>query len=90
MRPTIQYKLAGLRVKNGMTKEQMAEKLNITARSYNNKESGITEFKLKEVFIISEMFQLPVESIFLDEKLVSSEVFPDLEESKSLGVNFDV
>jgi DNA-binding XRE family transcriptional regulator len=60
-------KLKGVRVKCGYTQEQLAQEIGITAKTYNRKELGITEFSRDEILII-------IEKLFLDIHMVN-EIF---------------
>ncbi|NMB32719.1 MAG: helix-turn-helix transcriptional regulator [Clostridium sp.] len=42
-------KLKGARVAKGFTQEDMAEKLDISTKTYNRKELGIVEFNRREI-----------------------------------------
>lgn len=48
--------IRAMRVNANLTQEQVAEKLGITRLSYRNKENGKTEFKLKELLVLCELF----------------------------------
>lgn len=48
-------RLKGYRVMLGLTQSQMADKLNISLQSYNNKETGKTPFNDKEKRVIKSM-----------------------------------
>ena len=50
--------IRAMRVNANLTQEQVAEKLGITRLSYRNKENGKTEFKLKELLILCELFDV--------------------------------
>ncbi|ALX50708.1 Cro/Cl family transcriptional regulator [Lentibacillus amyloliquefaciens] len=52
----------------------MANLLNIDVRTYINKENGVTQFKMNEMFIISKMFKKPIEEIFLYDDFMLREV----------------
>lgn len=61
----MQYKLYALRKQKGLTQEDMAKELGITPNTYRNKELGHTFFNAKEMFKISDLFQKPLDDIFL-------------------------
>lgn len=61
----MQHKLYALRKHKGLTQEDMAEKLGITRTTYRSKELGHTFFNAKEMFKISDLFQKPLDDIFL-------------------------
>jgi len=67
----MQYKLYALRKHKGLTQEDMAEKLGITPTTYRNKELGHTFFNAKEMFKISDLFQKPLDDIFLPSEVQS-------------------
>lgn len=50
--------IRAMRVNANLTQEQVAEKLGITRLSYRNKENGKTEFKLKELLVLCELFDV--------------------------------
>lgn len=65
---------AGVNIKillasKGMTQEKLAEKLGISVPSTNRKISGKNEWSLIEASIISNLFGVSIEQIFLSEKL---------------------
>ena len=60
-------KLKGYRVMLDLTQEQMANKLNITGRSYIDKESGKKHFKYKEMLAIKEMVKEIKPDVTIDE-----------------------
>lgn len=49
------------RVKLGLTQEQVAEKLNISATAYSKKENGHTDFSLNQLKILKSLFNLNIE-----------------------------
>lgn len=57
--------LSRLRRYFGYTQKEMADSLGIDIRTYINKEKGVSQFKLNEMFIISKKFGLSIEKIFL-------------------------
>lgn len=66
--------LRKLRKYNEMTYEDMAELLGIDKRTYFNKETGVTQFKANEMFIISREFKKTVDEIFLTTDFMNHEV----------------
>lgn len=61
----MQWKLMLLRKENRITQRKMAELLEVDVTTYQNKESGKTKFNVDEMFVISKLFNLPMEQIFL-------------------------
>ena len=59
-----QDKLIAWRKYNGLTQKDMADKLGITWRTYSNKERGITQFKLEEMFAIAKILDKPLDELF--------------------------
>lgn len=53
----------------GMTQQQMADYLNISVKAYRDKENGKNQFTQDEMFAISKLFDLNIDTIFC---LVSS------------------
>jgi transcriptional regulator, putative len=60
-------KLKGYRSMLDLTQEQMANKLNITGRSYIDKELGKKHFKYKEMLAIKEMVKEIKPDVTIDE-----------------------
>lgn len=60
-------KLRGYRVMLGLTQQQMADKLNISLQSYNNKETKKTLFNDKERLAIKSMVSAIKPDITIDE-----------------------
>lgn len=60
-------KLRGYRVMLGLTQQQMADKLNISLQSYNNKETKKTSFNDKERLAIKSMVAEIKPDITIDE-----------------------
>ena len=54
--------------------QDMANLLGIDMRTYINKEKGVTQFKLKEMYIISVKFKKSMDEIFLPENFTYDEV----------------
>lgn len=63
--------LKGYRVMLGLTQSQMADKLNISLQSYNNKETGKTPFNDKERLKIKSMVSEVKPDITIDELFYS-------------------
>ena len=61
----MQNKLYALRKDNGITQEEMANKLGISRVSYGKKERGSSEFTQDEMFEISKIFNRTINDIFL-------------------------
>ena len=61
----MQSKLIILRKKGNITQQALADYLNITLKTYNNKEQGISKFTCDEMFALSMYFNKPLEDIFL-------------------------
>lgn len=65
----MQYKLYDLR-KNikKMTQEDVAEYLGISVQTYRDKEKGKRPFTQDEMFALSKLFDLSIDTIFLPRK----------------------
>ncbi|WP_200411456.1 helix-turn-helix transcriptional regulator [Virgibacillus salexigens] len=66
----MQCKLAGIRKYNNLTQKDMADLIGVELRTYVNKEKGVSQFKLNEMFIISRKFGKSIEEIFLFENFM--------------------
>lgn len=55
--------LKSYRVLHGLTQAGMAENLGISIRAYQNKEQGLTDFKVKEINAIKDMFALTADQL---------------------------
>lgn len=64
-------KLRGYRVMLGLTQQAIADKLNISLQSYNNKELGKTPFNDKERLAIKSMVAEIKQDITIDELFYS-------------------
>lgn len=65
----MQYKLYDLRKhENHLTQQQMADYLHISAKAYRDKENGKNQFTQDEMFAISKLFNLSIDTIFLPRK----------------------
>ncbi len=61
----IQEKLYLLRKRNHINQRKMASILDISYKTYSQKELGHSEFTANEMFIISNFFNMPIEDIFI-------------------------
>jgi len=59
-------KLKGARAEKGYSQVEMAEKLDMSVDSYNQKENGKSEFKLSEVKNLLEILDKEFNDIFLE------------------------
>lgn len=48
-----------------MTQQEMANYLNISVKAYRDKENGKNQFTQDEMFAISRLFDLDIDTIFL-------------------------
>lgn len=69
-----QWNLIRLRSERDLKQEDTAKLLGITKESYGMKERGQTQFQMKEMFILSRYFKLPLEQIFLPNDFGNTEV----------------
>ena len=60
----MQDKLIAIRRGSMLTQSDMAKIINVDLRTYQAKERGESQFKLNEMFAISECFGLTMEEIF--------------------------
>lgn len=63
----MQWDLIRLRKEAGLTQENLAKMIGANVTTYMNKETGKTQFKANEMFIISDFFKKPIEDIFLSD-----------------------
>jgi len=70
----ISSELSKLRKYNELTYKEMGTLLNIDERTYYNKEKGLSQFKLNEMFIISRKFNKSMDEIFLPNNFMIHEV----------------
>lgn len=56
-----------LRAKYNKSQKEIADILGLSLVGYSKKENGINSFNLDEAKKISELFGLPIESIFFDD-----------------------
>lgn len=61
----MQEKLIKLRKVYNVRQKDLADYLNITKRTYCNKERGISQFTSDEMFALSKYFKKSLEEIFL-------------------------
>lgn len=61
----MQVKLIILRKECDVTQQELADYLNITLKTYCNKEQGISKFTCDEMFALSRYFGKVLEDIFL-------------------------
>lgn len=61
----MQWNLLRIRKENKLSQAKMAEILKIDYTTYHNKETGKSKFNSDEMFLISNLFNLPIEDIFL-------------------------
>ncbi|AMX01033.1 transcriptional regulator [Rummeliibacillus stabekisii] len=52
----------------------MADLLGIDARTYINKENGLSQFKMNEMFMICKTFKRSLDEIFLPQNFMNHEV----------------
>jgi|LGOV01.1.fsa_nt_gb DNA-binding XRE family transcriptional regulator len=60
----VYFKLKALRVEYDYTQEEIGKLLSIHEATYNRKELGLNKFSLDEALSLSELFNLPVETVF--------------------------
>lgn len=68
----MQWVLIRLRKEAGLTQEQLAKLIGANITTYLNKETGKSQFKANEMFIISKFFKKPIEDIFLYNNSISN------------------
>ena len=61
-------KIKQLRELNSLLLTDMAQLLNITLAGYSKKENGERKFTISEAKVLSELFGLPIEVIFFNDK----------------------
>lgn len=69
-----QWVLIQLRRERKISQSDLAKILKVDPSTYFNKESGRTLFNLKEAFIISSMFGLPIDEIFLHDDSTANRI----------------
>jgi len=70
----MQTELAALRRYRGITQQDMANLLGVDVRTYLNKEHGVTQFKINEMFLIAQTLQKDIGEIFLPTDFINHEV----------------
>lgn len=61
----MQWNLIRLRKENDLSQEDLAKVLGVTDATYRNKETGKTQFKMDEMFVLANHFSKDIEDIFL-------------------------
>ena len=61
----LQIKLAAARVNAGLTQEAAAKKLGVNKQTIVNWEKGVTETKISQIRELSELYNIPIDNIFL-------------------------
>lgn len=69
----MQHLLMALRKENRFSQCKLSEMIGISEEAYRNKELGKSQFKMQEMFALSEIFGEPIEKIFLSRKFTISE-----------------
>lgn len=64
----LQISLAAARVNAGMTQEDVAKALKVSKNTIVNWEKGETEPKISRIRELSELYNMPVDNIFLPNK----------------------
>ena len=72
----MQVLLEKIRKGNLETQEFLANLIGVDVRTYQNKEAGVSQFKLNEMFVIANHYGKPIDKIFLPTN------FEKLEEAK--------
>jgi DNA-binding XRE family transcriptional regulator len=70
----MQEKLVTLRRIHNVSQRELADLIGVDVRTYQNKESGQSQFKANEMFAIARRFQLPIDQIFLPTNFEKREV----------------
>ncbi|MFR5486664.1 helix-turn-helix transcriptional regulator [Eubacterium sp.] len=65
MTKDIQISLAAARVNAGLTQDEVARKLKVTKQTIVNWEKGRKELKPAEFYMLSEIYKIPKNNIFL-------------------------
>lgn len=71
----MQDKLIAIRRGSMLTQSDMAKVINVDLRTYQAKERGESQFKLNEMFAISEYFGMTMDEIFLNKNFMKYEVW---------------
>lgn len=69
-----QWTLIRLRKENNLLQKDLGKLLGITEESYGMKERGRSQFTMNEMFMLSRIFRLPIEQIFLSKDFGNTEV----------------
>lgn len=69
----MQDKLVSIRRGKMLTQSDMAKVIDVDLRTYQAKERGETQFKLNEMFAISDFFNMTIEDIFLNKNFIKHE-----------------
>lgn len=64
----LQISLAAARVNAGMTQEQVAKQMNVSKNTVVNWEKGKTEPSISQSKILSKIYNMPLDYIFLQTK----------------------
>lgn len=65
----LQISLSAARVNAGMTQEEVAKKMRISKTTIVNWEKGKTNLSVADVEMLSKIYQIPKDNIFLPQKL---------------------
>lgn len=68
-----QHRLISWRRYHGITQKQMADMLGMDVRTYINKESGKTQFKANEMFVIASILKKDISELFLPTDFIDHE-----------------
>lgn len=64
----IQISLAAARVNAGFTQAEVAKRLHISSRTILNWENGVVKIPFISLKVLSELYNIPMENIFLSYK----------------------
>ncbi len=64
----IRISLAAARVNACMTQQEVAEKMHVGKQTVVNWEKGNTEPKTSQIRLLSDLYKIPIDNIFLPEK----------------------
>ena len=70
----MQYLLMAVRKEHGYSQFELAKMIGISEEAYRNKELGKNQFKMEEMFSLSEIFNESIEKIFLPRKFTIRDV----------------
>lgn len=65
----LQISLSAARVNAGMTQEEVAKKMGISKNTIVNWEKGKTNLSIADVEMLSNIYQIPKDNIFLPQNL---------------------